>query len=525
MPTAMYLHDELSDISLGTNNTNKAGASVAWRARYLAAFEGDVTNVTATVASVTGPTNGLETGNPVNEWISDPLAAPATISGTITFNICALESNAMANAGLGVVVQRVNNVGTVVSTIVDSIQNTELGTSNARRTWTATPTSTAMAQGDRIRVRVYFDDAGGTMVTGYTLTLTYDGTNAATGDSNVTFTENLTFMSVTPFTSLTSISPGINSIKDTAYGENTWALATDSGIYYSSSVTGPYIQSISGIASSIAYGNGVWVATISSSIYTATSMTGPWSLRFTASNPPRDIKYANGVWVVGGYTFIVTATDPTGTWTEQTLSSAPAGTIIEALAYGNGVWVAVGAGGFIGTATDPAGTWTFRANPGYSAGGADSWYDVAYSESSGIWVAVGLSVGTSTNNPSAKTIVYSTSPTTTWTLTASTFNIDLESVAFGDGVWVLGSRDSSTVRYMINPTTDTPKTYVSTVGAGAYVVFDVQYESTTGQWLVATNTALGVFRPRTTLYLTSTASTIADQATTELTIWTDRGNG
>lgn len=196
--SVLYLHDELADISLGTNNTNKAGAAVAWRARAALPVVGDATNVTATVASVNGPTNGLETGNPVNEWISEPLAAAVTISGTITFNICALESNAMANAGLGVVVQRLNNLGAVVSTIVDSVQGTELGTANARRTWTATPTSTAMQKGDRFRIRVYFDDAGGTMVTGYTLTLTYDGTNASTGDSNVDFAETLTFMSSTP---------------------------------------------------------------------------------------------------------------------------------------------------------------------------------------------------------------------------------------------------------------------------------------------------------------------------------------
>lgn len=194
----LYLRSALSDISLGTNNTNKAGGAVAWRARALTDTVSTTANVTATVGSINGLTNGLETGAPVNEWISEPLAAAVTISGTITFNICGLESNAMANAGLGVVVQRINNVGTVVSTIVDSVQNVELGTSNSRRTWTATPTSTAMQKGDRFRIRVYFDDAGGTMVSGYTLTLTYDGTAANTGNSNVDFAETLTFMSSTP---------------------------------------------------------------------------------------------------------------------------------------------------------------------------------------------------------------------------------------------------------------------------------------------------------------------------------------
>lgn len=192
--SVLYLHDELAEISLGTNNTNKAGAAVAWRARVAMPFAETTAAVTATVASVTGPTNGLETGAPVNEWISQPLAQAVTISGTITFNICARESNAMANGGVGVVVQRVNNVGAVVSTIVDSVQGTELGTTNARRTWTATPTSTAMQKGDRFRIRVYFDDAGGTMASGYTFTLSYDGTSAALADSNVDFTETFTLV-------------------------------------------------------------------------------------------------------------------------------------------------------------------------------------------------------------------------------------------------------------------------------------------------------------------------------------------
>lgn len=192
--SVLYLRTWLSDISLGTNNTNKAGGAVAWRSRVAWPRLPTTANVTATVGSVNGLTNGLETGAPVNEWISPPLAAAVTISGTITFNMCGLESNAMANAGFGVVVQRLSNTGAIVSTIVDSVQGTELGTANARRTWTATPTSTAMQKGDRFRIRVYFDDAGGTMVSGYTLTLTYDGTTANTGDSNVDFAETITFV-------------------------------------------------------------------------------------------------------------------------------------------------------------------------------------------------------------------------------------------------------------------------------------------------------------------------------------------
>jgi hypothetical protein len=53
----------------------------------------------------------------------------------------------------------------------------------------------ACKKGDRLRVRIYGDDAG-TMGTGFTFRVSYDGpTAAATGDTWVQVTENLTFAS------------------------------------------------------------------------------------------------------------------------------------------------------------------------------------------------------------------------------------------------------------------------------------------------------------------------------------------
>ena len=65
----------------------------------------------------------------------------------------------------------------------------------------------------------------------------------------------------------------------------------------------------------------------------------------------RSVAYGNGVWVaVGDQGKLATATDPTGPWTQRTSSFYTSN--IFSVAYGNGVWVAVGASGKLATATD-----------------------------------------------------------------------------------------------------------------------------------------------------------------------------
>lgn len=119
-----------------------------------------------------------------------------TISGTVTFNFWGLESAMATNAGLAAIVSRYDSGGTFVSDVVAQANaahadGVELGTGNALRDWTATPTSTTFADGDWLAVIVHAD-AVGTMGTG-TVELAYDATTAgAIGDSFVTFTETIT---------------------------------------------------------------------------------------------------------------------------------------------------------------------------------------------------------------------------------------------------------------------------------------------------------------------------------------------
>ena len=207
---------------LGNNSTSAAGAATTWKSS-LASTSPGAAAVNNYVDTVTGPTSGLEVGissffytdpSPF-EFISEPLSADFTISGTVTFNIWGLESAMTNNAGFRVIVERLDSQLNIASTIVASTRGTELGTVNAVNNWTATPTSTNMLRGDRLRIRVIAIDTGGTMAAASQgVTMSSDGpTTAAAGDTYVQFNENLTFETTDPSGTqlfLTTTSAGID---------------------------------------------------------------------------------------------------------------------------------------------------------------------------------------------------------------------------------------------------------------------------------------------------------------------------
>lgn len=160
---------------------------------------------TTSVNTVAGPTNGIEIGpgGIPYEWVSPPIDQDVTISGTMTFNLWAFESNMNANAAVNCLVERVDHLGAVVSTIIKTTRTTEVAiTTPAVNNFTGTPTSTAMNKGDRFRVRVFFDDAG-TMGSGFTATFVYgQSTVAASGDSWIRFNETFGFLVVDPSTTV-----------------------------------------------------------------------------------------------------------------------------------------------------------------------------------------------------------------------------------------------------------------------------------------------------------------------------------
>lgn len=133
-----------------------------------------------------------------DSFISLPVAAAFTMSGTVTFNVWGREEGD-ANAGLIARVYRARDSDGSLTLVCEQAKGTELSNpTNAVNNWTDTPTSTAFAVGDRIVVFVGSTDAGGTMNAGFLLAIRTDGaTGGASGDSYVTFTEDITFQDAT----------------------------------------------------------------------------------------------------------------------------------------------------------------------------------------------------------------------------------------------------------------------------------------------------------------------------------------
>ena len=140
----------------------------------------------------------------------------------------------------------------------------------------------------------------------------------------------------------------------------------------------------------VAVGNAGKLATSPDGI-TWTQRANPFS-----TNDINDVAYGNGVWVAvggpsGGGT-LATATDPTGTWTSRTTGAT---TPINKIAYGAGLWALIQSNGTYRTATDPTGTWTTRS------GTVGSEF-TRYNPIQAVW-DVGYAAATATNNIASST--------------------------------------------------------------------------------------------------------------------------
>lgn len=198
--TQLFLTDTASDCS--TASVDKE----AWTSRG-----GGVTNkATNTSAGWVSPiqmTDGA--GGTVIDWFTKQLQA-FTLSGLIVGNIRMLESNAAANASVRLEIARVNSDGTS-PTVYSSWgcapnQNGhpdvgELGTTERVEFFRLSGDDLAFTDGQRIRIRLYVDDApyNGPLVTGHTASVYYAGTSGgASGDSWIKLGQTLTEFSSTP---------------------------------------------------------------------------------------------------------------------------------------------------------------------------------------------------------------------------------------------------------------------------------------------------------------------------------------
>jgi len=156
------------------------------------------TQTLSQISTVAGPTVPLEVspGYPRLEYISAPLSADATVSGTIAVHVWSYENNMSANATIGCVIEQLGPTGSVVAEIGRGLLGTEVSSSAATAyDWNITPTSTGLKKGDRLRARLYIDDATGiNMGTGYFVNFYTTGNTAGvSGDSYITLTETLSF--------------------------------------------------------------------------------------------------------------------------------------------------------------------------------------------------------------------------------------------------------------------------------------------------------------------------------------------
>lgn len=161
----------------------------------LAMKAGRSAGVTNTLTStVAGPTSGVQATKagavPLSWWYR---VNAITIAGPITKNIWGAEGTTGANAGVQTIIDRCDSAGAFISTVENSEFGTELSGSSAVNNWsTGSVTSTIFATGDYLRIRLYANDAGGTMTAADSFTFYVGGTTAgASGDSYITFTEDI----------------------------------------------------------------------------------------------------------------------------------------------------------------------------------------------------------------------------------------------------------------------------------------------------------------------------------------------
>jgi hypothetical protein len=198
MATQLFFTSTPSEYGTGNNDANLAGTAIGWLSRALSSSRGG--GVTSnSVTSVAGPTNGIEIGSTQKYvWYSQPLDADVTVSGSVTWNLRAAYSSMTSNAAVNGRLEVIDGATGTITLIDQTTRTTEPGTSESAQNFAETPgAGVACKRGDRLRVRVFFDDSvDGNMASGATLTFWYNGTSAAaSGDSYLTLTENLTFVS------------------------------------------------------------------------------------------------------------------------------------------------------------------------------------------------------------------------------------------------------------------------------------------------------------------------------------------
>lgn len=223
MAQKLYLRAVSGTPTVGTDQTRQATTDPG-----VAALASATLLTMATVAGPTAPLQYTNGGTPIT-WISPAVAVAITISGTITINLRGKVSAAAANATLEASVVHLDSSGNVLSTIAavpPAAIPAAMGPSDAAVSYTVTPTSTSLAVGDHIGIRVYIDDGNGVnMAAGQTVTLSLDANNATAGqgDSWVQFTETVQYL----LSGTLETPPPADIVATPGASGQTWAATTN----------------------------------------------------------------------------------------------------------------------------------------------------------------------------------------------------------------------------------------------------------------------------------------------------------
>jgi hypothetical protein len=150
MPTYFFLRSGLSPLT-GAGNR-------------LASQTTGISTATFTTTTTAGGTKIQVTntaGGTAQQWFTEPISSAVTISGSVTVLLRGSESAATVNAGFSILVERCDNAGAVLSTIIpDTSVGGELPTVTGVVSTTVTPTSTSMSVGERIKATVFVVNVG-----------------------------------------------------------------------------------------------------------------------------------------------------------------------------------------------------------------------------------------------------------------------------------------------------------------------------------------------------------------------------
>src|SRR3990172_8369189 len=131
MATTLYFRSTSSGVlDLWTNGaqyTNLLSAGIGWQAHFLSTGRG-ASATSRTVNTVAGPTAGLEievNSAPKALFLPPPLSADVTISGTVTLNLRASESDMSANAAINCRVMRIAASTGTLTEILKTTRTTE----------------------------------------------------------------------------------------------------------------------------------------------------------------------------------------------------------------------------------------------------------------------------------------------------------------------------------------------------------------------------------------------------------------